>query len=73
MDITITEENNCYNNAIAERVNEILKDVFYLNQTFDNVVHVKRATKNAINLYNEIRLHVSLDYKTPNIVYKVSA
>ena len=47
--------------------------MFYLNQTFDNVVHVKRATKNAINLYNEIRLHVSLDYKTPNIVYKVSA
>ena len=29
--------------------------------------------KNAINLYNEIRLHLSLDYKTPNMVYKVSA
>ncbi|MFT5250792.1 MAG: putative transposase, partial [bacterium] len=27
----------------------------------------------AINLYNEVRLHLSLDYKTPNMVYKLSA
>ena len=31
------------------------------------------CAKNAINLYNEIRLHLSLDYKTPNMVYKLSA
>ncbi|PQV44602.1 transposase InsO family protein [Jejuia pallidilutea] len=71
--ISMTEENHCYENAIAERVNGILKDEFYLDQTFDNVTHAKRAAKNAINLYNEIRLHVSLDYKTPNMVYKLSA
>ena len=58
---------------MAEHVNGILKDVFYLDQTFDNVSHAKRATKNAINLYNEVRLQVSLDYKTPNMVYKLSA
>ena len=58
---------------MAERVNGILKDGFYLDQTFDNVSHAKRASKNAINLYNEVRLHLSLDYKTPNMVYKVSA
>ncbi|GAA3787888.1 hypothetical protein GCM10022271_20620 [Corallibacter vietnamensis] len=34
---------------------------------------LKKATKNAINLYNEIRLHVSLDYKTPNMVYLKTA
>jgi len=73
IDISMTEENHCYENAMAERVNGILKDEFYLDQTFDNVAHAKRATKNAINLYNEIRLHLSLDYKTPNMVYKVSA
>jgi transposase-like protein len=39
------------------------KDQFYLDQTFDNVRHAKRDAKNAINLYNEIRLHLSLDYK----------
>lgn len=73
INISMTEENHCYENAIAERVNGILKDEFYLDQTFDSIAHAKRATKNAINLYNEIRLHLSLDYKTPNMVYKVSA
>ncbi len=58
---------------MAERVNGILKDEFYLDQVFTNVAHAKRAAKNAINMYNEIRLHLSLDYKTPNMVYKLSA
>ncbi len=38
-----------------------------------NVAHAERASKNAIKLYNKIRLHLSLDFKTPNIVYKLSA
>lgn len=71
--ISMTEENHCYENALAERVNGILKDEFYLDQTFTDVAHAKRATKNAINLYNEIRLHLSLDFKTPNLVYKLTA
>lgn len=73
IDISMTEENHCYENAMAERVNGILKDEFYLDQTFDSLQHAKRATKNAINLYNEIRLHLSLDYKTPNMVYLKTA
>lgn len=73
IDISMTEENHCYENALAERVNGILKDEFYLDQTFTNIAHAKRATKNAINLYNEIRLHLSLDYKTPNYVHQNAA
>ena len=46
----MTEENHCYENAVAERVNGILKDEFYLDQPFDSLQHAKRATKNAINL-----------------------
>ena len=71
--ISMTEEKHCYENTMAERINGILKGEFYLDQTFDNVAQAKRAAKNAINLYNEIRLHLSLDYKTPNMVYKLSA
>ena len=71
--ISMTEDNHCYENAIAERINGILKDEFYLDQTFTDVDHAKRATKNAINLYNEVRLHLSLDYKTPNMVYLKTA
>ena len=71
--ISMTQENHCYENAMAERVNGILKDEFYLDQTFTDTAHAKKATKNAINLYNEIRLHLSLDFKTPNMVYQLSA
>jgi putative transposase len=73
IDISMTEENHCYENALAERVNGILKDEFYLDQTFANVADAKRAAKKAINLYNEVRLHLSLDYKTPNMVYLKTA
>ncbi|WP_282133862.1 IS3 family transposase, partial [Cellulophaga baltica] len=71
--ISMTEENHCYENALAERVNGILKDEFYLDQTFTSVTHAKRATKNAIKLYNNKRLHLSLDYKTPNYVHQSAA
>jgi len=73
IDISMTEENHCYENAMAERVNGILKDEFYLDQTFMNVNHAKRAVKNAIKLYNQVRLHLSLDFKTPNMVYENAA
>lgn len=73
MEISMTEENHCYENAMAERVNGILKDEFYLDQTFTSVVHAKKATKNAIKLYNNKRLHLSLDYKTPNYVHQYAA
>jgi len=73
IDISMTEENHCYENALAERVNGILKDEFYLDQTFASVVQAKKAAKNAIKLYNSKRLHLSLDYKTPNYVHQYAA
>ncbi len=68
--ISMTEENHCYENAVAERVNGILKDEFYLDQCFVNTLNAKVATKNAIDIYNNKRLHLSLGYKTPNMVFK---
>ncbi len=73
INISMTEENHCYENALAERVNGILKDEFYLDQVFTDVAQAKKAAKNAIKLYNEIRLHLSLGFKTPNMVYKLTA
>lgn len=71
--ISMTEENHCYENAIAERVNGILKDEFYLDQCFVNTRNACVATKNAIDIYNNKRLHLSLGYKTPNMVFKNAA
>jgi putative transposase len=69
MKISMTEENHCYENAVAERVNGILKDEFYLDQCFVNTSHAKKATKSAIGIYNNKRLHLSLGLKTPEQVY----
>ena len=71
--ISMTEENHCYENAVAERVNGILKDEFYLDQCFVNTSNAKVATKNAIDIYNNKRLHLSLGYKTPNMVFNNAA
>jgi len=68
--ISMTEENHCYENAIAERVNGILKDEFYLDQTFFSKKAATNATDNAIYIYNNKRLHVSLGYKTPDMAFK---
>lgn len=73
IEVSMTEENHCYENAIAERVNGILKDEFYLDQCFFNTKHAAIAAKNAIDIYNRKRLHVSLGYKTPNTVFKNAA
>lgn len=68
--ISMTEENHCYENAVAERVNGILKDEFYLDQCFFSLDHACKAAKSAIEIYNSKRLHLSLGYKTPNSVFK---
>ncbi|WP_317039863.1 integrase core domain-containing protein [Kriegella aquimaris] len=73
IDISMTEDSHCYENAMAERVNGILKDEFYLDRTFTSVFHAKKAAKNAIKLYNSKRLHLSLDYKKPNYVHQYAA
>jgi len=67
INISMTEETHCYENAMAERVNGILNDELYLDQTFMNVAHAKRASKNAIKLYNQVILRLSLDFKTSNM------
>jgi transposase InsO family protein len=73
VNISMTEENHCYENAVAERVNGILKDEFYLDECFANLEQAKKACDNAIKIYNTKRLHLSLNYKTPDQVYKIIA
>jgi len=43
--ISMTEENHCYENAVAERVNGILKDEFYLDQCFIDTEKAKLQQK----------------------------
>jgi putative transposase len=65
MEISMTEENHCYENAIAERVNGILKEEFLLNEEFADKQGALKAVKEAIKSYNERRPHWSLGLYTP--------
>lgn len=67
--ISMTEENHCYENATAERVNGILKDEFLLDGTFKNIKDAYKSTTFAIEAYNNYRPHWSLGLKTPSQVH----
>lgn len=64
--ISMTENGDPYENAIAERVNGILKDEFSLSDKFENITHAKELTSQSIKIYNHLRPHLSCSMLTPN-------
>lgn len=64
--ISMSYRGDPYQNAIAERVNGILKTEFGLNKSFDSKEKANEAVQNAVELYNNKRPHSSLNYLTPN-------
>ena len=71
--ISMTEENHCYENGLAERVNGILKDEYNLVSRFLSKRQAIKAISQAIHLYNTKRPHLSLGYRIPEEVHSVSA
>ena len=69
--ISMTQSGNPRDNAIAERVNGILKMEF-LDRKFDNINIAYKAVKEAINTYNYHRPHSSLDMLTPNKAHQTT-
>lgn len=65
MSISMPQGGSPYDNAIAERVNGILKDEFGLDDTFQNMEHAKNEAKQSIDLYNTLRPHLSNSMLTP--------
>lgn len=63
--ISMTEENHVYENALAERVNGILKEEFMLGEKLQSHKIAGKMTKEAIYIYNNERLHMAIDYMTP--------
>lgn len=59
------EVGNCYDNALAERMNGILKYEYNLNDLFVTGRDAEIAVQQAIYLYNYERPHLSLDYAKP--------
>lgn len=73
LSISMTEEMHCYENAMAERVNGILKQEYEMDATFRTKGQARESFKQAVELYNHRRPHLSLDYRTPEEVHSRAA
>ncbi|WP_417700134.1 IS3 family transposase [Pseudoalteromonas lipolytica] len=66
---SMTDGYDCYQNALAERINGILKQEFLLYKC-QNLKELRELVEESIVIYNEIRPHLSLGMETPNQVHK---
>ena len=71
--VSMTEVMHCYENAMAERVNGILKQEYELDQTFRTKSQARKAFEQAVWFYNHRRPHLMLDYRFPADVHKKAA
>lgn len=65
IEISMTENGDPYENALAERMNRTFKDTFDLGRTFTTFSEAQIATEIAMAYYNERRPHSSIDQLTP--------
>lgn len=67
--VSMTEENHCYENSRAERLNGILKHEYGLCGVFLRKSDAVPAVRQAVQLYNNRRPHVALGYRLPGEVH----
>ncbi len=67
--LSTTQQYDPYENAIAERINGILKYEFGLKNTIKTVKIAQMIVAEAVELYNNQRMHWSLDLKKPQEVH----
>jgi transposase InsO family protein len=67
--ISMTETGDPRDNAIAERVNGILKEEYLYDYSVATLTQAKLVLDFVIDLYNQERPHMSCDYKTPVSVH----
>lgn len=67
--LSMTENSDPYENALAERMNRSIKEEFGLDRKLKSKQQVYDLLKESILLYNSIRPHLALNMQTPNEVY----
>jgi transposase InsO family protein len=67
--ISMTQNGSPYDNAIAERVNGILKSEFGLAETFHSYTYALAKLVAAIDKYNKVRPHFSCELQTPQLTH----
>lgn len=64
---SMTDGYDCYQNALAERINGILKTEFLFSKC-KNRDELSKLIMESIHTYNKKRPHCALNFKTPNFV-----
>lgn len=67
---SMTQNSDPYENAVAERINGILKQEFMIDKYQQNVEVMKVIVKEAVEIYNQNRPHFSNYLLTPNQMHK---
>ena len=68
---SMTDGYDCYQNALAERINGILKNEFLLSRPAD-LGQARRMVAESVQIYNHERPHLSLKMQTPDAVHRAS-
>jgi transposase InsO family protein len=69
IDISMTQSGDPLENAIAERVNGIIKDEYLLNYHCSNIKDARKQLAVSVSLYNNERPHSSIGNLTPEFVH----
>lgn len=67
--MSTTEKYDPYENAVAERINGILKYEFGMKKNIPSLEIAQKMIKEAVEIYNSKRRHYSLQMKTPNFAH----
>jgi transposase InsO family protein len=68
--ISMTENGDPYENALAERMNRTIKEEFGLDTLKANTNQTIKMVHQAIDTYNRARPHLALNMRTPEYVHK---
>jgi putative transposase len=66
---SMTDGYDCYQNALAERINGILKEEFLFHKCKSGK-QLNNLIKESIHIYNTKRPHLSLNMKTPEYIHE---
>jgi putative transposase len=69
---SMTQNSDPYENAVAERINGILKQEFYIDKYNKDLPIMKQIIKETVDIYNQKRPHLSNHMLTPNQMHEQS-
>jgi putative transposase len=67
---SMTHNSDPYENAVADRINGILKQEFYIDKYNKDLSIMKQIIKETVDIYNEKRPHLFNRMLTPNQMHQ---